>query len=149
MRKLLFLASFLAMTLVFNSCKDDDDTLDPKVYEVQIMSPGEGDNFMSGDEIHVHVNFTAVNTDVVHNIGYRVLNKETGEELETYEEHAHMESSGELHGDLTITVSEHTDFVLEVSAWNHDHGGPSVDVANRETDPDITTSSVEFHVHPM
>ncbi len=151
MKNLLLVLTITSLLFGFSSCKDDDDpTPEEKVYAIQIMSPQADANFESGADIHTHIVFTAVNTDIIHNIGYRILDADTGEEIEgsVYSEHAHAEGTLEFHGDINLTVNQHSNLTLEVSAWNHDHGGPTVDVENRDTDPDITTETVSFHVHP-
>lgn len=150
MKNLILFLTITSLLFGFSSCKDDDDPTPEKLYSIQIMSPQADASFDSGADIHMHIVFNAVNTDIIHNIGYRILDADTGEEVEgsVYSEHIHADGTHELHGDLTLTVSQHSDFTLEVSAWDHDHGGPTVDVDSRDTDPNITTETVNFHVHP-
>ena len=131
------LASIFAVIIALGACKEEHDHQhdDPYDVEISFLEPAADATFNSGDEVHMELLFTSAGT--IHNLKVRVIRESDQADVFLWEEHVHEESgSYAFHEHLTLTSSEHEEFTIEASTWDHDG----------ETDPIVLTRT--FHLHP-
>lgn len=123
--KLLALLIIIVATI---ACKKTEDVTQPSI---TINSPTTAQEF-NGDS--VVINFT-VNDEDIHEVGF-TINRSTDDSLLYEYPMTHLHSNPYTYSQtLSIAVPSHTDAVLTITAVDHNENE--------------STSTVEFHIHPM
>lgn len=99
---------------------------------ITVHSPTSASPFMSGDTVHVHIDFA--DDEQLHEVAVTIV-REHGDTT-FFHAHDHPDAtSASLHGDFVISTPMHSDFT--VTAIATDHAGES------------TTDVSTIHCHPM
>ncbi len=136
MKKFLLLALFALCAVNFTACDNEDDHDHGHEHSdvmVMITSPEEDQMVMSGSELHIHADLTSEGT--IHNLAVTLTNETTNETQELFNDHVHQEGSYTFMQDVTLTATDHTDYMLSIATTDHD-GEPS------------GTAMRHFHVMP-
>ena len=120
----------------FSSCKEEDH-MHGDTYEANInfVTPAADQEFTSGEEVHMEINFT--NDATIHNVMVRVIRDSDQAEVFLWEYHVHAETGSYMfHEHVMLTATGHEHFTIEASTWDHDS----------EAVPIVATRSI--HVEP-
>lgn len=118
----------IALLSTFSACKKEEASAPT----ITVTNPTEGGMYHSGSTLSIE--FTIEDKDELHDYSFKVTNTTANQVVSEVSDHSH-EKNLTVTQDLALNVTAHSDFVLEVTANNHN--GLS------------TTQTVNFHVHPM
>lgn len=132
MRFSIFLYGFLAVCLMILGSCHKHDSVDESDVTIEIISPREGQRFLSGEQVPIRARITS--TETLHGWAVEIRKKSDGhvlfsENLRDHKKAFTIEKSWES------AVAEHTDLILEVFA-QIDHDGKK------------TSKQLTFHAHP-
>ncbi len=132
MRFSIFSYGFLGICLMMNGSCHKHDSVGEGDVTIEIISPREGQQFHSGEQVPIRANITSSAT--LHGWAIEIRKKSDGQVLFVEDAHDHKKSFT-LEKSWKNTMTEHTDLILEVFA-QIDHDGKK------------TSRRVTFHAHP-
>ncbi|MBC8047984.1 MAG: hypothetical protein H7Y00_14395 [Fimbriimonadaceae bacterium] len=130
-----YLSAIAAFIICFYGC--ENEPMNPGGYDavITIIEPEDGEDFDSGDELHVEVTFVNTGGEIA-NVQVLVLNETTSDTLLFVDEHADVAEYYEVHEHFDLDVSEISQFKVYAATWDHD------DEANK------IESEIQFTVNP-